>query len=130
MARSELRRALPRSPSSRLRLQIEADDAGLSHLRARELNTLAPDAARFRPAERHHIETVIGRIVDDDAADRETLDGGERVGETRGEDRGVEPVVDRVGTIDRFVERRDAREDDNRAIQLVAIAAGGAGRGA
>ena len=69
--------------SSRARLpEIEAHDARLGHRFEREARPFSADATQLRAAERHDIEAVIGRVVHDDAADREALNRRKRVLET------------------------------------------------
>src|SRR5262245_27176415 len=46
-------------------LQIEADDARLGRLEHREPDALSADSRELRSAERHHVQAVVGRIVDD-----------------------------------------------------------------
>jgi hypothetical protein len=83
-------------------LEVQRDDSRFRQFLDGEPDAFATDAAPLDAAERHRVETVIGRIVYDHHAGGETSHRCKCIPQALGEDRGMEAVVGTIGNIRPF----------------------------
>src|SRR5512134_1651076 len=86
----------PRFPRYPFLRQRECDDALFGHFVHSIARALAPEAAVFRAAVGHQVDSRAGSLVDMHAADLEPLRRGERIVQPVGEDAGGQAVGRRI----------------------------------
>ena len=87
------RRRKPRVPILLSHYRVDDEQLRLGHLLDRVARAFAADARVLHAAVRHVIDAPRRHVVDDDAADLEGVEGGQRVVQIVGEDAGLQAVA-------------------------------------